>query len=174
MLGLSALWIGSLWACSADQDRISNPLEPAESAQVQPKPIPVEPRRFQESLGWAVPEPHDAGDGGSEDASMVPPRPCTKDDECAPGFCDRTVCAMPGRGGFGRTPCEPDAPEPVLPPPPPGMRWGAPSEASDCASYHCIEKRCRSCLNDSECEAHFVCSPREGFPGRSCMPEPKK
>lgn len=98
-------------------------------------------------------------------------RSCTTDPECAPDFCDRGVCASPGKGFYGRDKCEPDRPPLPLPPPPPGMRWGpkAGFTEPDCGGYHCIDGRCRSCKSDAECGGgDFVCKSVPDFPGRRC------
>jgi hypothetical protein len=99
-------------------------------------------------------------------------RSCTTDPECAPDFCDRGVCATPGKAFYGRDGCEPDPPpRPPLPPPPPGMRWGPKAGFSepDCGGYHCIDGRCRSCRSDAECGGgDLVCQSVPDFPGRSC------
>lgn len=95
-------------------------------------------------------------------------RACTTDQDCAPGFCDRDVCATPGKANYGRDECEPDLPPPTYPPPPPGMRWGPPSDASDCSSYLCIDGRCRSCKYDVECGEGLVCKTWPDFSGKSC------
>lgn len=158
--------------CSADQDLNSNAPEPNPHFQAQP--IPNAPPHFRgvtAPVHTEIIHPAAPPDASSEAAApSIPPRPCTKDEECLPGFCDRTTCAMPGRGFYGRENCKPEEPEPPPPPLPPGMKRGAPSAATDCGAYHCIDHRCRSCLSDAECEPGLglVCVPRGEFPGRAC------
>ena len=168
--GISAILLASGIGCSADQDLSANPPEP--NPHFQSRPNPNAPPHFRGVPGPVqteilVPEPIPDASLAAE-APGVPPRLCTRDGECLPGFCDRTTCAMPGRGLFGREDCEPEAPEPPPPPLPPGMKRGAPSDARYCGEYHCIDHRCRSCLNDAECEPGLKCVLRGDFPGRAC------
>lgn len=157
--------------CSADQDLSSNPPEPNPYFQSRPNPnAPPHFRGIPGTVQTDIIHPEPPPDASVAEVPSVPPRPCTKDDECLPGFCDRTTCAMPGKGNFGREDCEPEPPEPPPPPLPPGMKRGTPSFAMYCGEYHCIDRRCRSCLNDAECEPGLglVCVLRGDFPGRAC------
>ena len=129
------------------------------------------PRTIELSATAASPEvEHSPGEEGNAPAVIETPeeRLCKTDHDCAPDFCDRGVCATPGKALYGRDKCEPDPPPPTYPPPPPGMKWGAPSDASDCGSYICIDRRCRSCKYDVECGEGLACKSWRGFPGKAC------
>jgi hypothetical protein len=72
-------------------------------------------------------------------AVIVRGPPCSEDEDCDSGFCDRDYCAGPGPMGYMGYGEECDSnPE---------------SELSDsrCGAYLCIRNRCRSCLSDAEC-----------------------
>lgn len=61
----------------------------------------------------------------------VPNRSCIKDDECGDGFCDRGRCsAIWTAAGIHGQRCK---------------------IHEHCATYLCIEGRCRSCVSDAEC-----------------------
>jgi hypothetical protein len=148
-------------ACCADRGGA-----PSHSAQA-PRTInlsatPVSPEVF-----------HPPGGAGTAPAVVEAPkkRSCTTDPECAPDFCDRGVCATPGKALYGREECEPDPPPPpTLPPPPPGMKWApkAGFPADECSAYLCIDGRCRSCASDAECGEGLACKSESDFPGRRC------
>lgn len=136
--------------CSAGQDAVSVGAEGPAIASTIPK---------------TGAEPPSSSVTGSSAQSQ---KNCTVDAECSSGFCDRDICAMPGRGNYGRTACKPEpsyAPPPSLPP---GMLPGPPSASDYCGGYHCIEGRCRSCRKNEECSEGSVCKPVEGFPGLRC------
>jgi len=88
---------------------------------------------------------------------------CASDQECDTGFCDRTgACGEPDFGsGFG-TPCTR----------PPETALGTPESKLDtCGAYLCLEGRCRSCVDDRECQLELdapQCRVVSGEPGRRC------
>lgn len=148
-------------ACSADRE--GAPSHPGNA-----------PRTIDLSAMPAAPALEDPpAEAGSASTIKESPekRACVRDDECAPDFCDRGVCATPGKALYGRDECEPDPPpSPPLPPPPPGMKWGpkAGFPESECGAYLCIDGRCRSCKYNAECGGDLVCKSWPDFPGRSC------
>lgn len=77
------------------------------------------------------------------------PSGCSSDVDCSGGFCDRTgrcgTVDVNATGRFG-TPC-------TLPPRNPNGT--ANGEQNTCGSYLCINGRCRSCLEDSECQIEY-------------------
>lgn len=98
------------------------------------------------------------------------PISCATDATCAPGFCDRGVCAMPGRGAYGRE-CEgPEDYVSSLPPPAPGEVRGPKAGFPEpfCYGYRCIDFRCRSCQSDAECQGGSTCGQAKGWPGKQC------
>lgn len=116
-------------------------------------------------------------------STMVSPKaaqgePCASDTDCRDGFCDRTLCATFGtrgeNGGFGSE-CEPP---PALAPQPDEQEPSRPGEVvmpqrieRECGGYLCINRRCRSCLSDSECQRTMgtpTCGQFGGWPGRGC------
>ncbi len=94
----------------------------------------------------------------------VPDRPCTKDEECGEGFCNRGHC------------------EPIFTC---GQNMGNQCSESRYCRGLCFEGRCRSCVSDEECEKkrdesspgkrnknRTTCgSPRadDYYPGRHCL-----
>lgn len=151
----------SLGACSADQGEALPPIAPMEksaspSAPSAPPAVTTAP----------PPEPQ----------VEIAPNPCADDSECAPGFCDRGICAARGKANYGRECNYPLFPEPRPPPPPqkPGHIWWDWGPPQICHGYRCIDKRCRSCISDAECGASdMVCQIDEGFPGKRCGAPPK-
>lgn len=151
--------------CSAGQDAVQVEVNMSNTTSPNSK-VPITP----ESSSSA---PNGMADGSGASA----PKACSTDAECLPGFCDRDICAMLGRGNYGRANCTPEPPVAPTPPLPPGMLPGPPSASQYCGAYHCIEGRCRSCRTDDECTKGSICKPVEGFPGLRCgkvwPPEPK-
>ena len=89
---------------------------------------------------------------------------CAGDRDCASGFCDRGVCAVPA-GVYGR-PCEP------APRTKDGLRDAM---LNVCGAYLCIEGRCRSCGSDEQCRSELGsprCYKAEGEPGWRCGDPP--
>jgi hypothetical protein len=151
-------------ACSVNREGAPNrPVQAPRigSAAGSPSATPASP---------ALHDPPSRAETATNHTESPEKRACVWDDECtAPDFCDRGVCATPGKALYGRDECEPDPPPPPKrPPPPPGMRWGAPSDASDCGSYRCIDGRCRSCKTDAECGEGLACKSWTDMPGKSC------
>jgi len=107
-------------------------------------------------------------------AEEIRGEPCAHDGDCASQFCDRGVCAEPGTKGNYGEPCEPPAPIVLTPPPRPDMpstwyrsRWSE----NKCGGYLCVDKRCRSCQSDAECNHQstgMTCSSRGDWPGKGC------
>jgi hypothetical protein len=93
---------------------------------------------------------------------------CTRDADCRSGFCDRGLCLrlFGPVGGYGAQ-CEPLPPPEERPKRPPGwiMKWGPEDE---CGNYLCIDRRCRSCQSDAECDERSTCNTVKGFPGKLC------
>ena len=79
----------------------------------------------------------------------VPYLPCTRDDECGDGFCDRGQCA------------------PIMTW---NDLWGQRCKASHhCPGLLCINGRCRSCIADAECKSKY------GHPDAMCdSPHPTR
>jgi hypothetical protein len=100
--------------------------------------------------------------------------PCTKDEDCESGFCDRVVCAEIVKKGNYAVPCEP--PTPVLQPPEPHPDMPATWYRSywpekTCGGYLCIDNRCRSCRSDAECATQLLwpnCDKFDDWPGNQC------
>ena len=155
---VSALGLG-IAGCSADQGEAQPPLRQVETTTHPPAPSST-------PLTASAPTPE----------ASIAPKPCAEDGECAPGFCDRGVCAAMGKGGYGRLcdlPPEPEA-EPPPPAPKPGKVWGRTGLEYYCGAYRCREGRCRSCQSNDECGPDpAVCKTTEGFPGRRCGAPPK-
>jgi hypothetical protein len=72
----------------------------------------------------------------------VPRRPCTRDDQCGDGFCDRGRCAEIWSCGsdYGRE-CT--------------------KGVDNCYLYPCIDGRCRSCTSNAECDWKRGLDPKE-------------
>lgn len=106
---------------------------------------------------------------GSTARSRPEPSPggCNTDADCGSGFCDRTgQCSsvdVDSTARFG-TPCT------IAPRNPNGTVNG---EQNTCGPYLCVEGRCRSCVEDSECQIEYG-APSCGhvsearWPGNSC------
>ena len=108
------------------------------------------------------------------DKRLEPDQACSRDVECRLGFCDRGICvALYGKGGYGGAcePLPPREPRKPQPPPPSGeirMRTGP---EDTCGGYICIDRRCRSCQSDSECQSQLsdmVCGIFYDSPGKIC------
>ena len=88
---------------------------------------------------------------------------CFRDADCESAFCDRGTCAEPGLTvwNYGGA-CEPGhAPHPLE-----DRRF--PANGDVCAGYICIDRRCRSCLSDAECQAgssDYTCLNYAELPG---------
>lgn len=138
---LSILWA----ACGADREALQNPLR---------------------APGSSVPSKPPSNDGTEIKRFEGPP--CSKDVDCASGFCDRGFCAQIVEAHKYGIECEPEPPYVPPPPLPPGFKEGPPRDVNDCIAYRCMDGRCRSCQIDSECSRGSTCEHTEGFPGRSC------
>ena len=93
---------------------------------------------------------------------------CVTDADCRGGFCDRTgLCGTVDTNATGRfgTPC-------TLPPR--SALGVANGEQNTCGPYPCVEGRCRSCLDDAECQTELgapTCArllESSRWPGNSC------
>lgn len=158
LISVSALGLG-IAGCSADQGEAQPPLR-----QVETTTHPTAPSSTPLAASAPTPE------------ASIAPKPCAGDGECAPGFCDRGVCAALGKANFGRACDDPPRPElpPAPPPPRPGEVWGRQDLGYMCHAYRCIDHRCRSCISDAECTpGQTICKTTEGFPGRRCGAPPK-
>lgn len=123
------------------------------------------------------PDPPDSSptseDASTEPAESAEKRSCVMDGDCWPDFCDRGICAAPGRGNYGRE-CTPPAPPRPDPPLPPGTVPGLPSAADRCAAYLCLDGRCRSCQSNADCESGSTCAHVDGWPGKRCGDHSKR
>lgn len=105
----------------------------------------------------------------SAQASQAPDtRACTKDIDCASGFCDRRYCrALTQTTSLGNT-C--DSPQ--------GGQI-ANGRSFPCDGYLCLEKRCRSCQSDADCVAYYGAGRcvnvvgQHAQPGAVCWPMAK-
>lgn len=90
---------------------------------------------------------------------------CAEDGECDEGFCDRGFCAAAsGRDGdpYGAE-CIPNPVDPAT-----GLQD---TRGDICAGYLCLNGRCRSCADTSECiliPEGVTCDASESRPGKSC------
>jgi hypothetical protein len=85
---------------------------------------------------------------------------CAVDNDCAFGFCDLGICAMP-EGVYGQ-PCK------VAPLGADGLRDG---KLNMCGAYVCSQERCRSCGSDAQCQEEYgapLCVARPNRPGIRC------
>jgi hypothetical protein len=93
---------------------------------------------------------------------------CLRDCDCLSAFCDRGTCADSadlGAWNYGKGPCEP------APPHTPIDNILTSLMGDICAGYVCIERRCRSCQSDAECEDgsdEYKCLSLYGLPGKRC------
>lgn len=116
--------------------------------------------------GATIGDPGPSADAGPP---REPPLPagasCSRDDQCAGGFCDRTVCADRW---------DPEAPGPWY-----DMGYGDECvdgtprstgriDTSPCAAYTCAGGRCRSCVADADCAPNAKCYREPGSPGWRC------
>jgi hypothetical protein len=166
MVMTSSLLVIVCAACSADQE--GAPSHPVQS----PGTISTAEGLSAMSASPALESPP-AEAGTPPDSTGSPEkRACRTDQDCAPDFCDRGVCATPGKGLYGRDECEPDPPQPKGPEPPlPPNVKRAPKAGfpePECGAYRCIDGRCRSCQSDAECGEGLACKSWEGFPGTAC------
>lgn len=99
--------------------------------------------------------------------------PCSRDSDCRSGFCDRGTCIdLYSKGNYGRE-CHPALPplpdEPDLTPMP-NFEGATPFE-NRCMGYLCIDRRCRSCESDAECQDRpnaSKCLVYGEWPGKRC------
>jgi hypothetical protein len=113
-------------------------------------------------------------DGGIQD-KLPHGTACVRDRACRSGFCDAGICVhLYGKGNYGRD-CEPlppvVAPEPGADGPMPAEIIGRALREDGCGGYLCIDRRCRSCAQDSECRDALgspACVEVAEYLGRSC------
>lgn len=132
-------------ACGADREALQNP-------SMVPSAMPPAKQQMKDEV----------------ETKRFEGPPCSKDADCAPGFCDRGFCAQVVEAHKYGIECVPEPPYVPPPPLPPGFKEGPPRDLNDCIAYRCMEGRCRSCQIDSECGAGSTCEHTEGFPGRTC------
>ena len=157
-------------ACGAERGSADTPAPTVtigEARRAPPVPTPLSSPTVSDSSLTSE-------DASTEHASSAEERPCDTDGDCWPDFCDRGICAAPGKGNYGRE-CKPTPPPGPDPPLPPGFVPGLPSAVSMCGAYHCLDGRCRSCQSNADCEsARSTCAHVNGFPGKRCGDHSKR
>jgi hypothetical protein len=104
------------------------------------------------------------GQGGLPCASVKFGGACGRDADCRSGLCDRGICADErdfGVWNYGLQ-CEPGyAPHPLE-----DRRF--PVNMDPCGGYVCVDRRCRSCQSDAECQtgsSDYKCLHYDELPG---------
>jgi hypothetical protein len=93
---------------------------------------------------------------------------CTEDEQCRSLFCDRGTCTnimYRAIQNYGEA-CTPDPPKAL----PDDLRV-APT-VGKCEGYLCVDRRCRSCQSDAECQevsSDLVCQHFPHRPGQVCI-----
>lgn len=97
--------------------------------------------------------------------------PCSRDSDCRSGFCDRGLCVdLYSKGNYGRE-CDPRLPPLVDEPDPSPRAARATPFVNRCMGYLCIDRRCRSCDSDTECQDRpkdSKCLAYQEWPGKRC------